>query len=104
MTNVLDMVSVLISVVSNTESTHGQSAEDSRKAAFTLFKKLKVCACIGSRSDFKSKIKHTKIFITLRNNVSLYNNRSFLAKCTKKISPKWVAIYTILRSRIEFVV
>ena len=42
----LDMVSVLISVVSNTESTHGQSAEDSRKAAFTLFKKLKVCVYI----------------------------------------------------------
>ena len=42
MTNVLDMVSVLISVVANTESTHGQSADESRKAAFALFKKLKV--------------------------------------------------------------
>lgn len=40
------MVSVLISVVSNTESTHGQSAEESRKAAFTLFKKLKVYSSI----------------------------------------------------------
>ena len=37
------MVSVLISVVSNTESTHGQSADESRKAVFALFKKLKVC-------------------------------------------------------------
>ena len=36
------MVSVLISVVANTESTHGQSADESRKAAFALFKKLKV--------------------------------------------------------------
>lgn len=46
LTNVLDMVSVLISVVSNTESTHGQSPEESRKAAFTLFKKLKVYSSI----------------------------------------------------------
>ena len=42
LTNVLDMVSVLISVVANAEGTHGQSAEESRKAAFALFKKLKV--------------------------------------------------------------
>lgn len=62
LTNVLDMVSVLISVVSNTESTHGQSAEDSRKAAFTLFKKLKVCACSGSKSDLISKNKTNKRF------------------------------------------
>ena len=45
LTNVLDMVSVLISVVSNAEGTHGQSAEESRKAAFALFKKLKVYDC-----------------------------------------------------------
>lgn len=56
------MVSVLISVVSNTESTHGQSAEESRKAAFTLFKKLKVCAYTSSRSEFHFENKYTKNF------------------------------------------
>ena len=41
--NVLDMVSVLISVVSNGgDSSSGQSTEESRKATATLFKKLKV--------------------------------------------------------------
>lgn len=39
LTNVLDMVSVLISVVSNTESTHGQSADESRKAVFCSLQK-----------------------------------------------------------------
>ena len=33
---------MLIRVVANSESVHGQSAEESRKAAFALFKKLKV--------------------------------------------------------------
>ena len=48
LTNVLDMVSVLISVVSNTDSVHGQSADESRKAAFALFKKLKVCLFLAA--------------------------------------------------------
>ena len=42
------MVSVLISVVSNTDSVHGQSADESRKAAFALFKKLKVCLFLAA--------------------------------------------------------
>ncbi|EDO25821.1 predicted protein, partial [Nematostella vectensis] len=41
LTNVLDMVCVLISVVTNTDGLSGPAAEESRKAAGALFKKLK---------------------------------------------------------------
>ena len=54
------MVSVLISVVSITDSVHGQSADESRKAAFALFKKLKVCLflaiIIWSNEEWSSQL------------------------------------------------
>ncbi|KAK3742865.1 hypothetical protein QZH41_007772 [Actinostola sp. cb2023] len=51
LTNVLDMVSVLISVVTNTEATTGPATDETRKAAITLFKKLK-----GLKINGKQKI------------------------------------------------
>ena len=41
-TNTLDMLSVLINVITSTESTTNQLADDGRKFSTGLFKKMKV--------------------------------------------------------------
>lgn len=54
-TNILDMLSVLINIITSTESTTNQVADDGRKFSVGLFKKMKVKISFEHRFGFNEK-------------------------------------------------